>query len=77
MNRADGTSEIEGQSREGSGERAGQGASFKFACHAEAGEGGCLESVSEKISIQMITLIALSRFIEMKAKQRNQRKEQQ
>jgi hypothetical protein len=29
-------------------ERTGRGASFKFACHAEAGEGGCLKSVFEK-----------------------------
>jgi hypothetical protein len=34
------------------------------------------KKLSEKISIQMITLIALSRLIDMKAKQRNQRKEQ-
>jgi hypothetical protein len=47
VNRADGISEIEGQSREGSGERAWQETSFKSACHAEAGEGGSLESVSE------------------------------
>jgi hypothetical protein len=47
VNRADGISEIEGKGRRG--DRASrQGASFKFACHAEAGEGGCLESVFEK-----------------------------
>jgi hypothetical protein len=35
------------------------------------------ESVSEKIAVQMITLIALSRFIAMEANYETRRKEQQ
>jgi hypothetical protein len=74
VNRADGISEIEGKGRRG--DRASRaGASFKFVS-ALVSSPWCefvkfvsKKRLRKKISIQMITLIALSRLIEMKAKQ--------
>src|SRR4029077_2197417 len=53
-----------------------QGASFKFACHAEAGEGGCLKSVRRKNLNSDDHFDRSFAPYRMKAKQRNQRKEQ-
>jgi len=58
VNRADGISETEGKAAPVAASEHGR----------KRVSNSCLESVSEKISIQMITLIDLSRFIPMKAK---------
>ena len=57
VNRADGISEIEGKAARAAASEQGR----------ERVSNSCLKSVSEKISIQMITFVVLSRLIPMKA----------
>jgi len=64
VNRADEISEIEGKAARVAASEQG----------SERVSNSCLKSVSEKNSIQMITLIAVSRFIPMKANYKTKRK---
>ncbi|MGC2626611.1 MAG: hypothetical protein WA269_07225 [Candidatus Udaeobacter sp.] len=77
VNRADGISEIEGEAPKafGASEQGRERVSNSPATPKQA-KAGVSKAPPKNIGIQMITLIAVSRLTEMKAKQRNQRKEQ-